>query len=81
MPISLKQNCPKNVEEAIEPLLSSSISLSNQRLLVHQMFTQCVCNAPDDEIDNFTAKKLTPFYLALLETLENLEQLNIKHPD
>ena len=66
---------PKTVEEAIEPLTHCSIPFSDQRRLVHQMYTQSVCHAPDDEIDNFTAKQLTPFYLALLQSLENLEKL------
>ena len=39
------------------------------------MFTSSVCNAPDNETDNFTAKEITPFYLALCETLENLDRL------
>ena len=81
MPITTNQKIPKSVEEAIEPLVSSSISLSDQRMFLTEMYTQTVINAPEDEIDNFTAKKLTPFYLALLQTLENLEKLNLKHPD
>lgn len=73
-----KQNKPSkapilSVEEAIEPL--RSISFSDQRMLLHKMFTMAVCAAPDDELDNFTAKELTPFYLAVCETLENLEKL------
>lgn len=62
--------------QAIEPLLLCSVSLSNQKLLLHKMFTSSVCNAPDNESDNFTAKEITPFYLALCETLENLDRLN-----
>jgi len=65
-----------SLEEAIEPLCS--ISFSSQRMLLHKMFTLAVCAAPDDEIDNYTAKELTPFYLALCETLENLEKLKTK---
>lgn len=67
-----------NLDKAIEPLLNLPQSFSNQRMLLHEMFTTSCCNASDDEIDNFTAKKLTPFYLAMLETLENLEKLNLK---
>ena len=63
-----------SVEKAIEPL--SLIAFSSQRMLLHKMFTLAVCAAPDDELDNFTARELTPFYLALCETLENLEKLN-----
>lgn len=66
---------PKTVGEAIEPLILCSIPFSDQRRFLHEMFTQTVCNAPDDEIDNFTARQLSPFYLALLQTLENLENL------
>ena len=65
-----------SLEEAIEPM--RSISFSVQRKLLHKMFTLAVCAAPDDEIDNFTAKELSPFYLALCETLENLEKLKNK---
>lgn len=70
-----KQNTIKTVEEAVEPLLKSSISLSGQRELLSEMFTQAVCNAPDDEIDNYTARQLSPLYLALMKTLENLEKV------
>jgi hypothetical protein len=65
-----------SVEEAIEPLRSMPFAV--QRKLLHKMFTLAVCAAPDDELDNFTAKELSPFYLALCETLENLEKLKNK---
>lgn len=74
---TLNENYPQTVEEAIEPLFSGALSLSDQRMLLNEMYTQTVMNAPDDEIDNFTAKKLTPFYLALLQTLENLQKLTL----
>lgn len=67
----------KTVEEALAPILNSAIPFSDQRRFLHEMFTQTVCNAPDDEIDNYTARQLTPFYLALLESLENLEKLTL----
>jgi hypothetical protein len=43
------------------------------------MFTLSVSNAPDDETDNFTANQLTPFYLSLCETLENLDAIGDVH--
>lgn len=59
-------------EAAIDPLVECGINFKDQRLLLHEMFATAVSNAPDDETDNFTAKKLKPFYLALCEVLENL---------
>lgn len=70
-----------SVEEVIEPLLNCSIPFSRQRLLLNQMFAASVANAPDDEIDNFTAKQFSPFFLALSETLENLEKFNLSNPE
>lgn len=67
-----------DILKLVEPLLMSSISFSQQRLLLHKMFTAAVCNAPENETDNFTAKELAPFYLAMCETLENLENLKEK---
>ena len=73
--MSQNQQNPKNVEEAVGPLIRSSIPLSDQRMLLNEMFCQTLSNAPDDEIDNFTAKRMTPLFLALQQTLENLEKL------
>lgn len=66
-----------NPSEVLEPLLMCSIPLSEQRLRLSQMFALAVSNAPDNETDNFTAKNLTPVFLALLETLENLQNSNL----
>lgn len=67
---------PEQLKEALKPILESSISLSDQRMLLNEMFVSAVCNAPDDEVDNFTANRLSGFYLALIQTLENLEKCN-----
>lgn len=66
-----------NPSEVLEPLLMCSIPLSEQRLRLSQMFALAVGNAPDNETENFTAKNLTPVFLALLETLENLQNSNL----
>lgn len=63
------------LDQALEPLLQCSIPLSEQLLLFNAMFTAAVCNAPDNETDNFTAKQLSPFYLAMCETLQNLQKV------
>lgn len=68
---------PELLKEAVKPLLENKIALSDQRMLLHEMFVTCVCNAPDDEIDNFTANRLSNFYLSLIQTLENLEKYNL----
>lgn len=64
-----------SLEDALSPLLDSACSFSDQRKLLRKMYAMTLCNAPDDEIDNFTAKELSPFFLALSETLDNLEIL------
>jgi hypothetical protein len=61
-----------SIENAISPIVQNGLSLKEQRLLLHRMFTLAVTNAPDNESENFTANQLTPFYLSLCETLENL---------
>lgn len=66
-----------NPSEVLEPLLMCSIPLSEQRLRLSQMFALAVSNSPDNETENFTAKNLTPVFLALLETLENLQNSNL----
>ncbi len=76
------QNTEKNeltIEQAIQPVVECKINFRNQRMLLHEMFTLSVANAPDDETDNFTAKRLSPLYLALCETLENLDAISEIH--
>ena len=75
-----KEN-PLNVEKAILPIVECGVNFRNQRMLLHEMFTSSVANAPDDEIENFTAKRLTPVYLALCNLLENLDSIEEIHSD
>lgn len=63
------------LEQAIAPIIECQLSFSEQRMLVNEMFTVTVENAPDDETDNFTARKLKHFYLSLLQTLENISSI------
>lgn len=80
------QNTEKNtpeitIEDAINPLVVVGINFRDQRMLLHEMFANTVASAPDDETDNFTAKKLTPFYLALCQLLENIDSIDEIHSD
>jgi hypothetical protein len=50
-------------------------------MLLHEMFASTVANAPDDESDNWTARRITPFYLALCQLLENLDEIPEVHSD
>lgn len=70
-PVSLEQQ----LFEAVTPVVNFPVPFNKQRMLLHEMFTSAVANAPDDEIDNYTAKKLGPFYLSLCEFLENIEKI------
>jgi hypothetical protein len=74
-----KKENPQNVETAILPIVECGVNFRNQRMLLHEMFTSSVANAPNDEIENFTAKRLTPFYLAMCSLLENLDSIDDIH--
>jgi hypothetical protein len=67
------------LDQAIQPIVECKINFSNQRMLLHEMFAIAVSNAPDDELDNWTAKRITPFYLALCQLLENIDSIEDAH--
>lgn len=75
-----KKQTEKSLEDAlydaILPVAQFPMFFHQQRMLLHEMYTAAVVNAPDDEIDNFTAKRLTPFYLALCQMFENFDQVD-----
>jgi len=74
-----KKENPLTLEQAILPIVESGVNFRDQRMLLHEMFTSSVANAPDNEIENFTAKRLTPFYLAMCSLLENLDTIDDIH--
>jgi hypothetical protein len=53
------------MNQAITPLVE--LSLQEQRMALHEMFALAMSNIPENETDNFTAKKLAPAYLALCQ--------------
>lgn len=59
----------------ISPLIDCESSLSEQRMALHEMFALAVSNIPDEETDNFTARKLRTTYLALCQLLENIQEM------
>lgn len=65
----------KELDQILRPLTDCECSLRAQRMALHQMFAAAVANAPENETDNFTAKRLKPTYLALCELLENVQEL------
>ena len=67
------------LDQAIQPIVECKINFSNQRMLLNEMFAIAVSNAPDDETDNWTARRITPFYLALCQLLENIERIEDVH--
>lgn len=64
------------LKNALKPLLESEITPSQQRMALHEMYALAMSNIPENETDNFTAKKLAPVYLALCEVLENVQEIN-----
>ena len=50
------------------------ITAKEQRMILHEMFTATVSNAPDNEIDNFTAKRISPIYLSICKALEKISK-------
>jgi len=63
-----------DLSQTIRPLIESSSSLREHKMALHEMFALAVTNIPDDETENFTARKLMPTYLALCEFFENLQE-------
>lgn len=76
-----EKNTELTLEQAIVPIVRCHINFRDQRKLLHQMFVLSVANAPDDELDNWTARQLSPFYLAMCELLENLDTIGDVHTD
>lgn len=62
------------LDKIIRPLIESENSLREQRMILHEMFALAVANIPDNETDNYTAKRMKPVYLALAELLENVQE-------
>lgn len=62
----------KTLKKVIRPLVECPISLRKQRKLFRELYATAVSNAPQNEFDNFTAKKFTPFFLAMSEVLDNI---------
>lgn len=75
------QNKEITLDQAIQPVVECRINFSEQRMLLNEMFASTVSNAPDNEIDNFTARRITPFYLAMCQLLENLDSIQEVHSD
>nr|WP_315245184.1 hypothetical protein [uncultured Flavobacterium sp.] len=65
----------ENLLTLIRPITENPLSLKEQRLILNQMFALAVSNIPDNETDNFTAKKMMPVFLSLSEFLENVSQI------
>jgi hypothetical protein len=63
------------LRDAVSPVLESGLTLSQMRMILNEMYSNSVSNAPTDEMDNYTAKRQTPVFLALSSFLENIEQL------
>ena len=56
-------------------MIECECSLREHRMALHEMFALAVANAPDDETDNFTARKLKPTYIALCLLMENIREV------
>jgi chromosome segregation ATPase len=66
----------KKLKNLLRPIVDCEISLSKQRMALHEMFSLAMTNIPDNEIDNYTAKRLTPAYLSFCQLLENVQEYN-----
>jgi hypothetical protein len=61
-------------KEALAPILESALSISQHSMALHEMFALAMSNIPDNETENFTAKKIMPAYIAFCQVLENIRQ-------
>lgn len=62
------------LQDAVSPVLDSGHSLKEMRIILSEMYSNSVSNAPSDELDNFTAKRQTVVFLALQKFLELLQE-------
>jgi chromosome segregation ATPase len=65
----------KKLKNLLRPIVECEISLSKQRMALHEMFSLAMSNIPENEIDNYTAKRLTPAYLSFCQLLENVREV------
>lgn len=70
-----KKTIIATVEQAITPVVNCQITFSEQRLILNEMFSMALCNAPENETENFSAKRFSPFFMAISEMLENLDKI------
>jgi hypothetical protein len=73
--IAALQQRVAGLESAIHPLLMAGPNLLDQMGMLNEMFVATVANAADTELDNFTARRFSPFFLAMNETLTNLYRI------
>ena len=66
----------ENLKGALAPIMECELSLSQQRMVLHEMFALAMANIPENETENFTAKKIYPAYLAFCQFLENVSSLD-----
>lgn len=64
----------EKLDRILSPILTCECSMKELRTTLREMFVLAVANAPDNETDNFTAKRLSPTYLALAELLDNVPE-------
>jgi|GEM_PF-5269083 len=63
------------VMAAVEPLILCGVSLIQVKIQLDHMFTKALENADDDEMDNFSARELSPAFKALSESLLYLYEI------
>lgn len=64
------------LRNVLRPVLENQLPLKEQKLILNEMFALAVSNVPENETDNFTAKKMVPVFLALSELLEHASEIN-----
>lgn len=67
----------KKLNKTIRPLMECEVSLKEQRKALREMFALAISNIPENETDNFTAKRLTPVFLSLSEMLDNMPKSKV----
>jgi len=62
------------LDELLRPIIESQVSVPDMAKILNEMFAAAVSSAPVDEIDNFSAKRFSPVFLALSGMLENIRR-------
>lgn len=68
----------ETLQKMIRPVTECQMPLRKQKRILREMFAAAVSNTPEGDMDNFTAKRYAPVFLALAHLLDNVGKVKKK---